>query len=390
MGSHMKVLLIGHWRDGTGYGAASRDLALAMDTVGLDVVCRPLKLNDTNAEMPLRIHELENKPASGCDTAIIHTLPSIAQVDHRLRCIAHFASETNHFKSSGWAESLNRFPEVWAINRQSAHACRESGVKSKLAVIPHATDTRRFERSYRPLPLVADWKKEDFVFYTISEFNRRKNIAAVLRAFHAEFAPDEPVKFLVKTCRVGVSPQDFVNEWEAFHNAIINGLGLYRRPEMYKQPLLLPERLSEEEVLRLHTTCDCFVSSSMGEAWNIPAFDSMALGKTPVVTGWGGHLDYLSEETAYLVQSRLEPCFSNDGQPGLYTAESSWASVDVNDLRRGMRMMYEDAELRRQKAQAGLKRAYDFSYERVGDLIKKALTDGQPRQGRPPLDDPER
>lgn len=385
----MKILLVSNFFDGTGYSHAGISLALAMDAAGLDVVCRRLKLNEVNGEVPPRIHELEAGDAAGCDTAVIHTLPNLMDVDHRLRCIAHFASETNHFKSSGWAESLNRFNEVWAISNQGAQACRESGVRSKLSVIPHATDVRRFERSYAPLPAVKEWAGDSFCFYTIGEFNRRKNIAALLRAFHSEFAPDEPVKLVVRSCRVGVKPEEFRNEWEGFHNAIINGLGLYRRPEMYQQPLLLPDRLSEADVLRLHTTCDCYVSPACGEAWGLATFDAMALGRTPIAPNWGGHLDYLSDETGYLVKSRLEPCFSNDGPPGLYTAESSWASVDVNDLRRGMRLMYSDAELRKKKAGAGLKRAYDFSYGKIGNLIKNTLLEtrsGESEQGRTSLD----
>ncbi len=43
----MKVLYIGCYRDHTGWGQAAIDYILAMDSVGIDVVCRPLKLNQT-------------------------------------------------------------------------------------------------------------------------------------------------------------------------------------------------------------------------------------------------------------------------------------------------------------------------------------------------------
>ena len=44
----MKVLFIGCYRDGTGWAKAAGDYILAMDAAGIDVVCRPLKLNDNN------------------------------------------------------------------------------------------------------------------------------------------------------------------------------------------------------------------------------------------------------------------------------------------------------------------------------------------------------
>ena len=43
----MKVLYIGCYRDHTGWGQAAIDYILSMDSVGIDVVCRPLKLNQT-------------------------------------------------------------------------------------------------------------------------------------------------------------------------------------------------------------------------------------------------------------------------------------------------------------------------------------------------------
>jgi len=39
----MKILYIGNYRDGTGYGQAAEDYILSLDSVGANVVCRPLK-----------------------------------------------------------------------------------------------------------------------------------------------------------------------------------------------------------------------------------------------------------------------------------------------------------------------------------------------------------
>ena len=55
----MKVLYIGCYRDGTGWGQAATDYILAMDTAGIDVVPRPIKLNSNQIKVPDRIIELE-------------------------------------------------------------------------------------------------------------------------------------------------------------------------------------------------------------------------------------------------------------------------------------------------------------------------------------------
>ena len=58
-GSQMKVLYIGCYRDGTGWAQAAIDYILAMDSAGIDVVPRAIKLNSNNPELPKRILELE-------------------------------------------------------------------------------------------------------------------------------------------------------------------------------------------------------------------------------------------------------------------------------------------------------------------------------------------
>ena len=57
----MKVLYIGHYRDVSGWARAASDYILAMDSVGIDVVCRPIKLNASVAPIHPRVEELENK-----------------------------------------------------------------------------------------------------------------------------------------------------------------------------------------------------------------------------------------------------------------------------------------------------------------------------------------
>ena len=42
----MKVLYIGHYREGTGWGRAAIDYILSMDAAGIEVVPRAVKLND--------------------------------------------------------------------------------------------------------------------------------------------------------------------------------------------------------------------------------------------------------------------------------------------------------------------------------------------------------
>ena len=51
----MKVLYIGHYREGSGWGQAAIDYILAMDSVGIDVVPRAVNLNQRHLQLQERI-----------------------------------------------------------------------------------------------------------------------------------------------------------------------------------------------------------------------------------------------------------------------------------------------------------------------------------------------
>lgn len=372
----MKVLYVGVYRDGdNGWAQAARDYILALDAAGVDVVPRAVRLNDARAPLHPRILELEGKSASGCDAVIQHLLPHQMDYDGRLFNVGLVATETSDYYWSGWPEHLNCMDAVWTPCEQNYQAALASGVQRPLWVIPHATDVKRFERTYAPLPLVQKLRDDGkFVFYTVGEYHRRKNLSAVVKAFHLEFDPSEPVELIIKAGKPGLPPGELYKHIAADCEKVKVALKLYPTPAHYKHERIITERMTERELMALHVGCDCFVQVSFGEAWSIPAFDAMAFGKTPIVTGAGGYTEYVSDQTGWLVDSREEPVVGAlETFAELYTGRETWAVADVKHLRRCMREAYEREDLRKEKALAGMRRAYDFSHAAVGGLMKKAL-----------------
>tara|TARA_Y100000356_G_scaffold108495_1_gene94854 strand:+ start:502 stop:744 length:243 start_codon:yes stop_codon:yes gene_type:complete len=48
----MKVLYFGHYKEGTGWAQAAIDYILALDSVGVDVVCRNINLTGVEHQVP--------------------------------------------------------------------------------------------------------------------------------------------------------------------------------------------------------------------------------------------------------------------------------------------------------------------------------------------------
>ena len=376
----MKVLYIGCYRDGTGWAQAAIDYILSMDAAGIDVVPRPIKLNNNKPDIPKRIIELEKKDSIGSDVCIQHVLPHMMDYNARFKKnIALYASETSNFKASNWARKINCLDEAWVINNQMVNAAKESGVNIPIKVVPHATDFSKFESNHRKvdIPNIRD----TFTFYFVGEMNNRKNMAAFIRAFHLEFDPDEPVSILIKSNRYGMSSDECAAEIKNVCDKIKTSLKKYANLEDYREDLIVTDYLGEQELYGLHRACDCFVMPSYGEAWCLPAFDAMAMGNTPICTDIGGMSEFLEDGGGILVKGNPEPCFGmTESFQDLYTGREDWMSIDVRSLQKAMRRIYYLASNSDKKylnlQKQGREIAERYSYNNIGQKIKEALNVG--------------
>lgn len=372
----MKVLYVGVYRDGGGWSTAAENYLLALDRVGIQVVPRPLKLNNVNHQPHPRILELEKQSATGCDIVIQHVLPHQLSFDGQFeRNIALYATETSNFTSSVWAERINAMDEAWVPNKQAANAAKASGVFIPVQVVNHCFDINQYMRSYPQYNELKAYKHNgDFLFYFVGELVKRKNFPALLQAFHSEFSPDEPVQLVLKVNQSGASPQEVESKTLALTEEVKENLKLHSHRYDYKREILITHRLNEQEMFSLHASCDCFVATSYGEAWCQPCFDAMAMGRCPIVPASSGFLEYMSDNEGWLVPVREEPCYgATDTFADIATANENWWSIDVLALRRAMREAFEEEGKRKEKSLAGIQKAYAYSYEVVGAHTKRLL-----------------
>ncbi len=368
-----KVLFCGVYLDGTGWSHSAEDYILALDNAGVDVVPRPIKLNALRFPLHKRIQELQEKSSSGCDVIIQHILPHMMEYNSAFKHnIALFELETHSIKHTMWPEYINNMDYAWVTNMHGMITCENSGVKIPTHFIPHAINTEKYNRDY--LAINIPGVDGNFTFYTIADMNNRKNLTALIRAYHTEFDPSEPVSLVLKCSRYGMDNREVLTHLKAYCNEIKKGLGLYPSLDCYKPEVFIPNVVEDEQVYQLHNSCDCFVLPSCGEAFCIPAFDAMGFGKTPIVTKGSGFLDYMDDNCGWLVKKYAQQAFKGtDAFASIYTGKETWDVVDNMDLARCMREAYENPKLRQQKAKAGREKVKSFSYERTGSLLRKML-----------------
>lgn len=368
-----KILYISNWKESSGWSTAARNYLLALHRAGANVVARNFNVLGNRAQLSQELLDIEAKSGYGADIVVQHVLPHFFVKHGGVKNVGFLAIETNSIKYSGWVNRINScLDELYVFNSASVLIAKNSGVTIPVKYIPHTFDMVQYQGQFEPLKLpVLD---NNFIFYCIQEFSRRKNLSAIIKAFNSEFRRNEPVSLLIKTHLPGSTNEHSQKFITNLITEIKKGLRIYPNDNNYHNEIIVTDHLSDQDILRLHASCDCFVLTSYGEAFAQTAFEAMAMGNAVVSNRIYGVTDYLKDENSYLVNNFETPCFGAiDTLNNLYTGHDTWNEVDILDLRKQMRKAYENETLRDKKIQEGINTSYEFDYQVIGQNLKEML-----------------
>lgn len=340
----MKILYIGHYKEGSGWSKAAIDLILSMHSVGLDITCRNIKLTNNNPKVDPVILELENKPLSNIDICIQHVLPHhMVGTQKFKKNIAYFVGESNTTVYNPWFICLQNMDEVWVPNKNLMDNLVNDGLNKKIRVVHHACDTsNKIDQNAK---LVFP-NNNNFKFYYIGELNDRKNVETIIRSFHSEFANFEPVSLVLKIKKYGTSPSELRTYCENICTSIKTEMRMYKDINSYHKELIIAEDVDDKLIEVLHNSCDCFVAPSHGEGWSIPAFDAMKYGKTPICSNEGGPREFIdinNKNTGTLINGIYSIC--NHSDPAfmdIFTGRENWFVPSEYEIKKAMRFYYEN------------------------------------------------
>ena len=173
-----------------------------------------------------------------------------------------------------------------------------------------------------------------FKFYCIGQFIERKGILETVETFCKAFNSNDDVLLIVKTFKLNYSEE----EQKKCIDQIIKITNKFDHAPI----LYVKEQLNYDEIQSLHELSNCYFHLTKTEGFCLGAFDAFNKNKKVIITGFGGHTEYLGKNYQGFVNYTLTPLSNNESVFFQFKLDNSyeWAKPDFTDAIEKIRNEY--------------------------------------------------
>ena len=199
-------------------------------------------------------------------------------------------------------------------------------------VVPHVIE--KLSQETTPIRMPFDIENK-FVVLAISQWTKRKGFDRLLQSFITEFDGVDDAVLVIKTYgSMSHTPEVIQQEIKYYRNSIL--LPMNQKPKS-NNIVLIPGFLSNENISWLQKKASVFALYTRGEGFGLPIAEALMHENPVVVPKEGGHIDYISEDSAFFVDGNWDTCIF-DVVP--YDCESKWYETSISSGREQLRKAY--------------------------------------------------
>lgn len=335
----------------SGYAVSARVLIELLRKQGIKIIFTPVTTEDIERSKSCIPDESVCDETCTFDFIIVHTVPEFfpywyAKEKQRSpeAKIWGYTTWENFDTPENWPLLINLMDALFVPCEMNKTAFEKSGVVKPIYILPHVSQFQGLN-----IPASTEWLNsilepvsDCFIFYFIGEWTDRKAPWKIIQAFNNEFDKCEHVALILKT-----GTRDWTKTDRKLRNLFRRSEGLssdaFRRFFKWKNKRIIhiTKELSDSEIMALHNNCHCFISLTRGEGWGMPSYEAAWYGKPIIITGFGGFLDYLSQENAYLVDFKLVANKVRKESLDFFNKQH-WADVNLKHAEKIMRKIFTD------------------------------------------------
>ncbi|GAB3126354.1 glycosyltransferase [Novispirillum itersonii] len=362
----ISVNYYGYMFDASGYGQAARTYVHALHRAGIRLSVVDLGVKPAQVDDPLVRSLLGRDPQA--DFQLFHGIPpQWAQRAFPFRpqdVIAMTVWETDTMPQT-WRPALSHAGDVWLPCRFNVEVFGRA-LKAEPFLLPHAR-TPTVDPAALP---IAEIGPEDWVCYSVFEWQERKDPDAMLEAFLTAFPETDDAVLVLKTS--GAAAKAAARSLEQAR----------KKTGSEGRVILCCTGWSDAELAALHERGDCYLSLHRGEGWGYPLFEAACRGKPVVAPHYSGPADFLDSEAHPPV--RHHPAAVT--QPyTYYTRRMKWARADVAHAAEVLRQIHDNRDAAAAKARTAAEQInLRFSLDAIGQRAKARLTELLARKGGAP------
>lgn len=273
--------------------------------------------------------------------------------------IGFFLWETNALPRSAHL-TLEMMDELWTMSAFCADTLAQH-FTGPIHIVPNCVDERVLKVTAEKRP-----EEQPFTFYFCFDarsWYTRKNPLAVARAFRKAFPTEQGVR-LVLRIRYRQTSRSVAD--------LAHKLDLDRLVAGDPRIIVRDRELSYAHSLAEMRSCDAYVSLHRAEGFGYTMVEAMMMGKPVIASRYSANLDYMSDETAFLVGGQ-ERYLDGDEYLGV-TPGARWFEPDIDAAAEAMRRVWSDRDEAGCRANAGaafVRRA--FSRPTLQTLYAKRL-----------------